>query len=280
MEICTQRVRFDRDDVGGRETTPETPRFPRPISPFESKDDAHPPAPPAASNNDTGLEPPPPLPSSDNLGGRDLPDPVLGSTASHPSQSFLRNDEEDPLPDSDEDLPPSGYANEDPPGMDPNSDNDSPPPDSDDDPPPSDPEDDEDDPTITLENMKTDLKFIKMVEKSTLESQFNAAELHAFWNPHENQTSPSDDPDLWLSISFYISSLDHTQSQKGYAEWRELIQQRFPELKMLLYDQVKRQVSDLSGVITWKHHVFRLLRWLYWTLRRPGRVSSLSQASL
>ena len=163
------------------------------------------------------------------MGGGDPPDPFLGSTVNNPGQGFRRNDEEDPLPDSDEDLPPSGYANEDPPGLDTDSEDDSPPPDSDDDSPPPDPEDNEDDPTITLENMKINLKFIKMTKESTLESQFNAADLHALWNPLENQTSPSDDPDLWLSISFYILSLDHAQSQKGYAEWQELIQQRFPE---------------------------------------------------
>jgi hypothetical protein len=94
-----------------------------------------------------------------------------------------------------------------------------------------------------------------MVEQATLESQFTGAELHTLRNPQENQTSPSDDPDLLLSISFYISSLDHAQSQKGYAEWREIIQERFPGSKMLSYDQVKRRVSKISGVITWKHHM-------------------------
>ena len=88
MKICTQRVRLDTDDVGGCEMTPEIPRFARPISLFESEDDAHPPAPPAASDNGTAPELLPPLPLSNNLGGGDPPGPFLGSTANNPSQGF------------------------------------------------------------------------------------------------------------------------------------------------------------------------------------------------
>jgi len=116
-------------------------------------------------------------------------------------------------------------------------------------PPPS---DNEDDPHITLQSMKTNLEFVRMVEEATLESQFSKADLHAFQNPQEIRSSPSDDPDLHLSISFYISTLDHAQSQNSYTAAREDILKRFPESKMLLYDQVKRYASNISGVVTWK----------------------------
>lgn len=260
MKIYTQRVQLDVDNAGGYETTPGTPQFARPNSPFEPEPNTiiHPPVPPAVPSHpggDTNPEIPPPLPLSDDLDNLDLPAPVPGPIASGRSQDDLQDDQEDPLPDSDEDLTPADYANEDSPPLDPDSDEDPPPPDSDDEDPPPDSEDEQDDPTITLENMKMDLRFIRMVEEATLESQFSATELHALKNPRENHSSPSDDPDLLLSVSFYISSLDHAQSQRGYAEWREIIQERFPESKMLSYDQVKRRVSDISGVITWKHHM-------------------------
>ena len=100
--------------------------------------------------------------------------------------------------------------------------------------------------------MKTDLKFVRMLEEATLKSQFSAPELGTFQNPQEHFSSPSDDPDLRLSISFYISSLDHSQSQKAYSSSRAHIQEHFPECKILSYAQVKRRVSDLSGVVTWK----------------------------
>ena len=92
-----------------------------------------------------------------------------------------------------------------------------------------------------------------MARAATLESQFSPEELGAFENPEEVQFSPSDDKDLQLSIEFYISSLDHAQSQRSYAKSRSIIQKRFPESNMLSYDQVKRRVSDLSGIVTWKH---------------------------
>ena len=92
-----------------------------------------------------------------------------------------------------------------------------------------------------------------MIEEATLASQFSPAELQAFKKPQEIQFSPSDDPDLRLSIKFFISSLDHPSSQKHYASSREDIQERYPDSEMLSYDQVKRRVSNLSGVITWKH---------------------------
>jgi hypothetical protein len=56
-----------------------------------------------------------------------------------------------------------------------------------------------------------------------------------------------------MSIDFYISTLDHTQSQKAYGKTRSIVQKSFPSSKMLLYDQIKRRVSELSGVVTWKN---------------------------
>jgi hypothetical protein len=134
-----------------------------------------------------------------------------------------------------------------------------PPPDSDEEEPPffdSDeedpPSDDEDDPNITLESMITNVQFVRMVEDATLEAQFGPAELRAFRNPQELRFSPVEDPDLRLSIGFFIATLDHNESQKSYATACELVRIRWPESKMLSYDQVKRRGSNLSGVVTWK----------------------------
>ena len=101
--------------------------------------------------------------------------------------------------------------------------------------------------------MKTDSQFIAMAKAATLDSQFTPAELRSLQNPQEDQFSPSDDPDLRLSIDFYISSLDHTQSQRAYEKSRSIVHGRFPGSQMLSYNQVKRRVSNLSGIITWKH---------------------------
>ncbi|KAF9649673.1 hypothetical protein BDM02DRAFT_3128165 [Thelephora ganbajun] len=110
--------------------------------------------------------------------------------------------------------------------------------DSDSDKPPL--SDDEDDPHITLESMKTNLQFVQMIEEATLEAQFSPTELHAFQNPQELWFSPSDDPDLSFSISFFISTLDHLQSQKAYTSTCKNIQEWFPKSEMLSYNQAKQ----------------------------------------
>ena len=124
---------------------------------------------------------------------------------------------------------------------------------SDEDEGPHPPASDEGKPHLTLEKMKTDRRFIEMIRESTLESQLSPGELQTFRNPLEHQFLPSDDEDLHLSIDFYVSSLDHAQSQKAYAKSRSSILRHFPGSNMLSYDQVKRRVSDLSGIVTWKH---------------------------
>ena len=113
-------------------------------------------------------------------------------------------------------------------------------------------DDSDDEPHITLANMRSNLEFIQMLEEATLASQFSPDELQKFRNPQGIHFSPSDDPDLRLSIKSFISSLDHNQSQKAYTEGREIILDRYPDSRMLSYDQVKQKVSDLSGVVTVK----------------------------
>jgi hypothetical protein len=103
--------------------------------------------------------------------------------------------------------------------------------------------------------MKTNLQFIRMVEDATLESQFSPTELRAFRKPQENHSSPSDDLHLRLSVLFFIASLDHRESQNAYSAAQMNIKDCYPGSRMLSYDQVKRRVSDFSGLVTWKDHM-------------------------
>ena len=176
--------------------------------------------------------PPPPdkldniEPESDNLN-----EALVAGLLSEADQSMLPPEDEPPPP------PPSDNEDDPPP------------------PPPPPPPPLSDDVRITLEDMKTNLKFIRMVEEATLESQFTPAELNTFRNPKELDFLPFADRDLRLLISFYISGLDHHSSQRSYASSRQDIKNAHPDSEMLSYDQVKRKVTDLSGVITWKHHM-------------------------
>ena len=85
--------------------------------------------------------------------------------------------------------------------------------------------------------MKIDSQFIEMTKMAILESQF----------------SPIDDPDLYLSVEAYVASLDHAQSQESCTGSQSFIPKHFPVSKMPSYDQVKRRVSKLSPLVTWKH---------------------------
>lgn len=218
---------------------------PRPVTPLEYEDETRPSSPPPdpPSENldrESISPPPPPPPPANDFDEEDPPTPRRSPTPSDLDDADLlinTFDEPDlhlnnlgpPPPDSDEEEPPFF--------------------DSDEEDPPS---DDEDDPNITLESMITNVQFVRMVEDATLEAQFGPAELRAFRNPQELQFSPVDDPDLRLSIGFFIATLDHNESQKSYATACELVRIRWPESKMLSYDQVKRRASNLSGVVTWK----------------------------
>ena len=192
----------------------------------------------------------------------DPPSPPLGPV----TNDTLPDNQEDPppIPDLDEEPPPCPDIGEGPQPPDSDEDEGPQPPgsDSDEDPPPPEPDEDEDPPLpdpgdneihLTLEKVKTDQKFIEMAKAATLESQLSPGELLALRNPQDDQFSPSDDQDLHLSIDFYISSLDHAQSQKAYAKSRENVLKHFPGSNMLSYDQVRRRVSHLSGIVTWKH---------------------------
>ena len=250
MKIYAQGVRLEVENVQRHETDLEIHQSPQQTTLFELENGFEPP-PPFPGVEDTPIdnhdqEHRSPSPELDYVDEDDHPSPPHNSAMSD-------SGEENPLDDSDEeDPPPPNPGDEDPPPSD--SDEEDPPPsDSDEEDPHRDDPEEEDEPHITLENMITNLQFVQAVEEATLESQFNPAELEAFRNPRRHQSSPIDDPDLHLSMAFFISSLDHLGSQKAYTSSLRNIKTRYPESGMLSYDQAQRKASNLSGVVTWKH---------------------------
>ena len=230
------------DSLPPTEPEPEIHLSPLAISSLPINNTNPPPSPPVVYPNDEA--PPSPFPAPGASTVNDLDD--LES-------EIDKLDELNPPPDLDGEIAPTFHSDDDGPPPPPSDDENDTPPSSDDenDPPP--PSDDEDDPNITLENMKLNFEFVRMVREATLESQLSPAELEAFQNPQELRFSPADDRYLRLSISFYISGLDHHSSERHYASSRENIQETWPDSEMLSYDQVKRRVSKLSGVLTWKN---------------------------
>ena len=138
-----------------------------------------------------------------------------------PNPPPLGSDEEDPPPpeSDEEDPPPPESDEEDPPSSD-----------SDEENPPSDDEEDQDDPRVAREDLKRNLRFISMLENATLAAQFNPDELEALRHPQENSFSPSDDPDLLLSIAEFIAHAN--SSQKTYAASVLNHRRRTPEVNL------------------------------------------------
>jgi hypothetical protein len=92
-----------------------------------------------------------------------------------------------------------------------------------------------------------------MLENVTLESQLAPEDLDALRNPTPHPSTPSDDPDLRLSISCFIGLIN--SSREAYETICEGIQERFPTAEMLSYHRAKQAVQNLSGIITLKDNM-------------------------
>ena len=78
-----------------------------------------------------------------------------------------------------------------------------------------------------------------MVEKATLETQFDPEELAELLDPQEHISTPPDNPNLRLSLLNYMSLIGH--SQEAYEATRQNTQRCFPDIDLLSHWQVKRQ---------------------------------------
>ena len=254
-ETRTQSVRSRAENTRMAGTYLEMDQFSPPTAPLESEEEiCSPPSPPRSSPpiDIPDQEPRPLSPRINHLDER-VPSPHDFETSDLGEEDDYLGRNTPPPSDPDEDDPPSDQddppPNEDspPPNEDVPPNEDGPPSTRDDLPPP----DSAEAVPVTLEDMKTNMEFVEMLKEATLESQFSPSELDEFRNPQEISFSPSEDPDLLLSILNYIANLN--ASQDVYNKNRLNIQRRFPEAKVLSFDQAKRMVSKLSGVVTWKH---------------------------
>ena len=106
---------------------------------------------------------------------------------------------------------------------------------------------------IVLPDIIQSLEFIQMLEDATLESQLSSEDLDTLRNPQAHSSTPSDDPDLLLSISCFIDLLN--SSQEAYEKICDNIRKQDPTIEMLSYDRVRRTVQKLSGIIALEDHM-------------------------
>jgi len=92
-----------------------------------------------------------------------------------------------------------------------------------------------------------------LVKNATLETQFSIEELTALRDPRETKSNPEDDPYLKYCIRNFIDLLGCAQDRYT-AVCRNHLELN-PDAPLLSYDQVKRRARNLSGIVTWEHHM-------------------------
>ena len=97
------------------------------------------------------------------------------------------------------------------------------------------------------------IEFTKLVETSTLASQFSPEELEELLEPQEHESVPPDDPDLMLSLRNYMTLMG--SSQDTYKDIRQNVRLYRPSINPLSFYQVEHRARNLSGLITWEHHM-------------------------
>ena len=99
-----------------------------------------------------------------------------------------------------------------------------------------------------IENVKLAQSFIELIKNATLENgKMDKAATYRLRNPN---TDPIDlsDPDLRFSLDLYLSCMN--ASEATYNEVRLSILRRFPTMNILSYHLAKKEVTDISGVVS------------------------------
>ena len=106
-------------------------------------------------------------------------------------------------------------------------------------------------PTAHQPKIRTAIKFIQGVKSASLASQFDPGELQ---EPREHTTTTLlDDPGLRLSLLNYITLMG--SSRDSYEAVRQNTQLCIPGTELLSYYQVEQRAKDLSGLVSWEHHM-------------------------
>jgi hypothetical protein len=102
------------------------------------------------------------------------------------------------------------------------------------------------------EDIKMYLDFLTRIENTLLEDdgmRMAPDDLKRLRHPPQEKVD-LDDPDLWLALNLFLAT--GNSSQETYNSVRKAIQRRYLE-EVLSYDQIKRRVTNLSGVVPLTH---------------------------
>jgi hypothetical protein len=107
-------------------------------------------------------------------------------------------------------------------------------------------------PTSRIEDIQLSLKFIQLLKTARLEnSGLDPDDLERLRNPTPAPIEILEDPDFRLSLDLFLAHTD--ASQASYTASHNAILRRHPDDEILSYDQIKRRIKQISGVVPLLH---------------------------
>jgi hypothetical protein len=103
------------------------------------------------------------------------------------------------------------------------------------------------------EDIRMYLDFVRRIEKASLEDdgmKMGPDDLERLRHPPQEKIDLND-PNLRLALDLFLATSN--SSQETYNSVCKAIRRRYPEEELFSYDQIKRHVADLSGVIPLTH---------------------------
>lgn len=104
---------------------------------------------------------------------------------------------------------------------------------------------------IHIDDLKIAREFINGLRNASLDDENLPEDVLARLRHPLEEPLDIDDPDIRLSIDLFLSVSN--ASQQTYTSVRDAILRRYPESLVLSFDQVKRKVTELSGVVSIVH---------------------------
>jgi hypothetical protein len=108
---------------------------------------------------------------------------------------------------------------------------------------------------VQLDDIKKSMEFIRALQMALLDDetmQLDSECLEHLQNPPQESLDISD-PDLHLTLDIYLAV--GNASQETYNAVQTVILHCYPENELLSYDQIKRRVTQISGVTSLIHNM-------------------------
>ena len=100
-----------------------------------------------------------------------------------------------------------------------------------------------------LKDIKLTMEFIQALDSATLDDEYSRLDPDTLERLRNPPTSPANvsDPDFRLGLDLFLASLN--ASQATYNMSREGILRRHPDDHMPSYDQMKRAIAEITGIV-------------------------------